>query len=89
MEPRVVASVVGGINKRSQATTPSYLFSISQDKMVLETTTQPEFFTATSAYSLAGVAMIGFTASTAANAFLPENAKWQDRATFVWLVSCS
>lgn len=55
--------------------------------MVLEAAAQPEFFTATSAYSLAGVAMIGFTASTAANTFLPEDARWQDRATFVWLVS--
>ena len=55
-------------------------------EMVLEAATQPEFFTATSAYSLAAVAMIGFTASTAANAFLSENARWQDRATFVWLV---
>ncbi|KLO16740.1 Emopamil-binding protein [Schizopora paradoxa] len=43
------------------------------------------FFTETSAYSLAAVAMIGFTASTAANAFLSEDARWQDRATFVWL----
>jgi len=44
-----------------------------------------EIFTATSAYSLAAVAMIGFTASTAANAFLEDDAPWQDRATFIWL----
>lgn len=55
----------------------------SDDKMAEEAKT---LFTETSAYSLAAVAMIGFTASTAANAFLPENARWQDRAAFVWLV---
>lgn len=54
--------------------------------MVVETTAAPEFFTTTSAYSLAAVSLIGFGASTAANAFLPENARWQDRLTFVWLV---
>ena len=55
--------------------------------MVLETTHSPAIFTEVSAYSLAAVAMIGYTASTAANAFLPKNARWQDRTTFVWLVS--
>lgn len=50
-------------------------------------TEAPAFFTETSAYSLAAVAMIGFTASTAANTVLPQNARWQDRLTFIWLVS--
>ncbi|KAH9028350.1 Emopamil-binding protein [Lactarius pseudohatsudake] len=47
--------------------------------------TQPSVFTATSAYSLAGVAGIAVVASTAARALLPKNAPWQDRATFIWL----
>jgi len=49
------------------------------------TTEARPVFTETSATSLAAVALIGFTASTAANAFLPDNAKWQDRLTFLWL----
>ncbi|EIN12904.1 Emopamil-binding protein [Punctularia strigosozonata HHB-11173 SS5] len=54
---------------------------------MLETTkggTKP-FFTATSAYSLAAVATIGILARTGARAFLPRNARWQDRFTFIWL----
>ncbi|KAH9060458.1 Emopamil-binding protein [Lactarius vividus] len=46
---------------------------------------QPSVFTATSAYSLAGVAGIALVASTAARALLPKNAPWQDRVTFIWL----
>jgi hypothetical protein len=43
-------------------------------------------FTATSAYSLAGVAGIAVIATTAARTLLPKNAPWQDRITFIWLV---
>lgn len=46
----------------------------------------PSVFTATSAYSLAGVAGIAVIAKTAAGALLPRNAPWQDRVTFIWLV---
>ena len=53
---------------------------------MLESTQPPSVFTATSAYSLAGVAGIGLVASTAARALLPKNAPWQDRVTFIWLV---
>jgi len=57
--------------------------------MVVDTTDETiramSIFTETSAYSLAAVAMIGFTASTAANSFLEEKARWQDRLTFIWL----
>ena len=53
---------------------------------MLESTQPPSVFTATSAYSLAGVAGIALVASTAARALLPKNASWQDRATFIWLV---
>lgn len=52
---------------------------------MLESTQPPSVFTATSAYSLAGVATIALVASTAARALLPKNAPWQDRATFIWL----
>ncbi|KAN0127607.1 Emopamil-binding protein [Lactarius tabidus] len=52
---------------------------------MLESTQAPSVFTATSAYSLAGVAGIALVASTAARALLPKNAPWQDRATFIWL----
>ncbi|KDQ62524.1 hypothetical protein JAAARDRAFT_30426 [Jaapia argillacea MUCL 33604] len=48
-------------------------------------TEAPSFFTATSAYSLAAVATIGFLANTGANALLPKSARWQDRFTFIWL----
>jgi hypothetical protein len=46
----------------------------------------PSVFTATSAYSLAGVAGIAIIATTAARKLLPRNAPWQDRVTFIWLV---
>lgn len=49
-------------------------------------TSQPEFFTATSAYSLAAVSAIAAVATLGARACLPKNARWQDRATFIWLV---
>jgi hypothetical protein len=49
-------------------------------------TTPPSVFTATSAYSLAGVAGIAVIATTAARKLLPQNAPWQDRVTFIWLV---
>ncbi|KAF8264758.1 Emopamil-binding protein [Lactarius quietus] len=52
---------------------------------MLESTQAPSVFTATSAYSLAGVAGIALVASTAARALLPKNAPWQDRVTFIWL----
>jgi len=52
---------------------------------MLESAQPPSVFTATSAYSLAGVAGIALVASTAARALLPKNAPWQDRATFIWL----
>ena len=47
----------------------------------------PTIFTKTSAFSLAGVAGVGFLAYLGANKFLPKNARWQDRFTFIWLVS--
>ena len=53
---------------------------------MLETVSPPSVFTATSAYSLAGVAGIAVVATTAARALLPKNAPWQDRVTFIWLV---
>lgn len=46
----------------------------------------PSVFTATSAYSLAGVAGIAVIATTAAGRLLPKDAPWQDRVTFIWLV---
>lgn len=55
--------------------------------MAAETEAATSIFTETSAYSLAAVALIGFGASTASNSWLPENARWQDRLTFFWLVS--
>lgn len=54
---------------------------------MLETVSPPSVFTATSAYSLAGVAGIAVFATTAARTLLPKNAPWQDRVTFIWLVS--
>ncbi|GBE84972.1 predicted protein [Sparassis crispa] len=45
----------------------------------------PPIFTATSAYSLAFVAVVGLVAYTTSKALLPQNAKWQDRATYIWL----
>ncbi|KAF7985571.1 hypothetical protein HWV62_3845 [Athelia sp. TMB] len=44
-----------------------------------------EIFTVTSATSLAAVATLGLVAYLGAKALLPKNAKWQDRATFIWL----
>lgn len=44
-------------------------------------------FTQTSAYSLGFVAVVGVVAYILANTLLPRSAKWQDRVTFVWLVS--
>ncbi|EIM85774.1 Emopamil-binding protein [Stereum hirsutum FP-91666 SS1] len=52
---------------------------------MLESEQAPTIFTATSAFSLAGVAGIGAVAYTASQALLPKNAKWQDRFTFIWL----
>jgi len=52
--------------------------------MVLETT-NPTIFTATSAYSLAGVALVGAVAYTGSKILLPRGARWQDRYTFIWL----
>jgi hypothetical protein len=50
------------------------------------TSNNPEIFTATSAYSLAGVAAMAFVAITGAKVLLPKNARWQDSFTFIWLV---
>ncbi|KAI0289188.1 Emopamil-binding protein [Russula brevipes] len=53
---------------------------------MLETTQPPpSVFTATSAYSLAGVAAMAFLATAAARSLLPKNARWQDRVAFIWL----
>jgi len=49
------------------------------------TSNGPEIFTATSAYSLAGVAAMAFVATTGAKILLPKNARWQDSFTFIWL----
>jgi hypothetical protein len=46
-----------------------------------------QIFTTTSAYSLAGVAAVGFIAVAAANTLLPKNVRRQDKFTFIWLVS--
>ncbi|THH06195.1 hypothetical protein EW145_g4250 [Phellinidium pouzarii] len=53
--------------------------------MVLQTSEPPTLFTATSAYSLAAVAFIGFVAKTAAGALLPKSTRWQDKFAFIWL----
>ncbi|KAA1469705.1 Emopamil-binding protein [Dentipellis sp. KUC8613] len=50
-----------------------------------ETSTSPSIFTATSAFSLAGVVGIGLVAYTASRALLPKTARTQDRFTFIWL----
>lgn len=47
---------------------------------------QPQFFTATSAYSLAAVSAIAAVATVGSRVYLPKNARWQDKATFIWLV---
>lgn len=49
--------------------------------------TSPPIFTATSAYSLAFVSAVGVAAYVASKSLLPKNASWQDRVTFIWLVS--
>jgi hypothetical protein len=54
---------------------------------MLETTTSPQLFTKTSASSLAAVATLGLVAYVGSKTLLPKNAKWQDRFTFIWLVS--
>ncbi|TCD70519.1 hypothetical protein EIP91_002864 [Steccherinum ochraceum] len=48
-------------------------------------TEPPSFFTATSAYSLAFVAVVAAVAWVSSNALLPKNARWQDRFTWIWL----
>lgn len=45
-----------------------------------------QFFTATSAYSLAFVSAIGVVAYFSANVFLPKRATWLDRFTWIWMV---
>jgi len=52
---------------------------------MLESKSQPQLFTATSAYSLAGVAAIGFVAVLGARKLLPRTATTSDRVTFIWL----
>jgi hypothetical protein len=47
----------------------------------------PTIFTKTSAFSLAGVLALGVIAYVGSKVFLPKNARWQDRYTFIWLVS--
>jgi hypothetical protein len=49
-------------------------------------TDAPSIFTKTSAFSLAGVLVIFIAAYSASHVFLPKNAKWQNRYTFIWLV---
>ncbi|KAH8104530.1 Emopamil-binding protein [Cristinia sonorae] len=48
-------------------------------------TEPPSFFTATSAYSLAFVAVVAVVAWLSANALLPKNATKQDKFTWIWL----
>lgn len=45
-----------------------------------------ELITLQSTIGVAGVGALGLIASGAATAYLPKNAKWQDRYTFIWLV---
>jgi len=45
----------------------------------------PTIFTQTSAYSLGAVVALGVSAYIGSKIFLPKNASWQDRYTFVWL----
>jgi hypothetical protein len=47
----------------------------------------PQIFTLTSAISLGAVATIGVVAYIGSKTLLPKNAKWQDRFTFIWVVS--
>lgn len=51
-----------------------------------KTSTTTTLFTATSAYSLGAVATLGLVAYIGSKTLLSKNAKWQDRATFIWLV---
>jgi len=44
-----------------------------------------DVFNATAAFALTAIAMVGVTASIAANTFLKGDAPWQDRFTFFWL----
>ena len=53
---------------------------------LFDTTMNDDIFTATSAFSLAGVLAIAIVAYYASYTFLPKSAKWQDRCTFIWLV---
>lgn len=43
-------------------------------------------FTQSSAYSLAFVAVVGVAAYISCQKYLPRNASWQDRFTWIWLV---
>jgi len=52
-----------------------------------KTSTTSQIFTATSAGSLTAIAAVGLIAHFGSKALLPKNAKWQDRFTFMWLVS--
>ena len=52
---------------------------------MVQTSTPPTIFTATSAYSLAGVVTIGLLSYIGSKTLLPKNARWQDKATFAWL----
>lgn len=44
-----------------------------------------EVFTKTSAFSLAGVLLIGTVAYGASKSYLPTSVRWQDRYVFIWL----
>ena len=46
----------------------------------------PTIFTESSAYSLAFVAFVGVAAYISSKALLPKNARWQDKAAWIWLV---
>ena len=61
--------------------------SFSSIPLYSTTMSDQQIFTATSAYSLAFVTVIGFLANNASKALLPRNASWQDKLTFIWLVS--
>jgi hypothetical protein len=56
----------------------------TQSLLEMDTST---IFTKTSAYSLGGVVVVGLIAYIGSKIFLPKNARWQDRYTFVWLVN--
>lgn len=66
---------------QSQGTRPFH------DTTTSAMSTSPPIFTATSAYSLAFVSAVGVAAYVASKSLLPKNASWQDRVTFIWLVS--